>query len=94
MYMQNMTIVRRVFSFMTISKKVLENYKRAEVVAIDPQILFLCKNGMFDKVNLFTLYQQFKSAITLKDFDAYNVYKEVLKNWLEDNEIKILENAL
>lgn len=79
---------------MAISENMLEQYKKLEVTDIDKQVLYLCKNGMFDKINLFTIYQQFKTAIHLNDTEAYEVFRTVLKNWLDDSEIDILKNTL
>lgn len=77
---------------MVMSKKMLETYKEMPVTSIDKQVLFLCKNNKYHGiVSAEVVYQQFKTAVVLNDAESKSVFRAVLLNWIDSDDIELLE---
>lgn len=77
---------------MVMSNQMLERYKRMPITMIDEQVLFLCKNGKYHGViEMNTIYQQFKTAVALKDDEAAKVFRSILLTWVDRCDVEMLE---
>lgn len=77
---------------MVISEQMLNNFKAMPVTHLDEQILFLCKNNKFDGiVTANTIYQQFKTAVVLKNSEAEKVFEAIILNWIDKDDIEMLK---
>lgn len=77
---------------MVMSKQLLEEYKEMEVTALDEQVLFLCKYNRYkDIIDMKVIYQQFKTAVTLKNEDAVKVFENILLQWIDTDDIETLK---
>lgn len=86
-----MTGEQEVF-FMVMSKQLLEEYKKMEITALDGQILFLCKYDKYkDVIDMKVIYQQFKTAVALKNEDAIKIFEDILLQWIDMDDIETLK---
>lgn len=86
-----MTGEQEVF-FMVMSKQLLEEYKKMEITALDEQILFLCKYDKYkDVIDMKVIYQQFKTAVALKNKDVIKIFEDILLQWIDMDDIETLK---
>lgn len=86
-----MTEEQEVF-FMVMSKQLLEEYKKMEITVLDEQILFLCKYDKYkDVIDMKVIYQQFKTAVALKNEDAIKIFEDILLQWIDMDDIETLK---
>lgn len=86
-----MTGEQEVF-FMVMSKQLLEEYKKMEITVLDEQILFLCKYDKYkDVIDMKVIYQQFKTAVALKNEDAIKIFEDILLQWIDMDDIETLK---
>lgn len=77
---------------MVMSKQLLEEYKKMEIAALDEQILFLCKYDKYkDVIDMKVIYQQFKTAVALKNEDAIKIFEDILLQWIDMDDIETLK---
>ena len=77
---------------MVMSKQLLEEYKKMEITALDEQILFLCKYDKYkDVIDMKVIYQQFKTAVALKNEDAIKIFEDILLQWIDMDDIETLK---
>lgn len=77
---------------MVMSKQLLEEYKKMEITALDAQILFLCKYDKYkDVIDMKVIYQQFKTAVALKNEDAIKIFEDILLQWIDMDDIETLK---
>lgn len=77
---------------MVMSKQLLEEYKKMEITAPDEQILFLCKYDKYkDVIDMKVIYQQFKTAVALKNEDAIKIFEDILLQWIDMDDIETLK---
>ena len=56
------------------------------------QVLFLCKNNKYKGiVDLNTIYQQFKTAVVLKNSDAIELFENILLQWIDMDDVETLK---
>lgn len=83
--------LQEVFS-MVMSKQMLEEYKHMKTTTLDEQVLFLCKNNKYKGiVDLNTIYQQFKTAVVLKNSDAIELFENILLQWIDMDDVETLK---
>lgn len=77
---------------MVMSKQLLEEYKKMEITALDEQILFLYKYDKYkDVIDMKVIYQQFKTAVALKNEDAIKIFEDILLQWIDMDDIETLK---
>lgn len=77
---------------MVMSKQLLEEYKKMEITVLDEQILFLCKYDKYkDVIDMKVIYQQFKTAVALKNEDAIKIFEDILLQWIDMDDIETLK---
>lgn len=77
---------------MVMSKQLLEEYKKMEITALDEQILFLCMYDKYkDVIDMKVIYQQFKTAVALKNEDAIKIFEDILLQWIDMDDIETLK---
>ena len=77
---------------MVMSKQLLEEYKKMEITALDEQILFLRKYDKYkDVIDMKVIYQQFKTAVALKNEDAIKIFEDILLQWIDMDDIETLK---
>ena len=77
---------------MVMSKQLLEEYKKMEITALDEQILFFCKYDKYkDVIDMKVIYQQFKTAVALKNEDAIKIFEDILLQWIDMDDIETLK---
>lgn len=77
---------------MVMSKQLLEEYKKMEITALDEQILFLCNYDKYkDVIDMKVIYQQFKTAVALKNEDAIKIFEDILLQWIDMDDIETLK---
>ena len=77
---------------MVMSKQLLEEYKKMEITALDEQILFFCKYDKYkDVIDMKVIYQQFKTAVALKNKDAIKIFEDILLQWIDMDDIETLK---